>query len=340
LGTALAFIFVLGLLVIFHELGHFVMAKKTGVLVEEFGIGFGPKLMSRDFGETVYSIRLFPLGGFVKMLGEGDDAGIDSERSFRQLPSGKRLLIVGAGPVMNFLLAIVLFALIFFLVGIPVQEAEVGAVIPGSPAEDAGIRPGDKIVEIEGAPIENWNQVIEQIAPRTERNICITLKRHAKEIGVELVPELSAEGDRGVIGITRAMQTHRPIASLYYGARQTLDTTVFIVSRLVEMVIQRQPTDVAGPVGIVQIVGEAARTGFINLLSLTAILSVNLGLFNLFPIPLLDGGQIVLMAWEGLRGKRLGPDQEGAFNLIGMLLLLTLLILATYQDLRRLGLGV
>jgi len=340
LSTALAFVFVFGLLTIFHELGHFVMAKRAGVLVEEFGVGFGPKLWGRSLGETVYSVRLFPLGGFVKMLGEDDDLGVDNERSFRRQPPGKRLLVIGAGPLMNFILAVLLFAIIFFLVGVPTPGAEVGAVIPGSPADNAGIKPGDKIMAIEDVKVKTWEEMIEQVAPRAERETKIMLTRNTRNISIELTPERTPEGDRGVIGIQRAMKAHRPLASLYYGARQTLGTTIFIISRVVEMVIQRQPTDVAGPVGIVQVVGEVARTGFINLLTLAAILSVNLGLFNLFPIPLLDGGQLVLIAWEGIRGKGLGPEQEGAFKLIGVLLLLALLVLATYQDLKRLGLGV
>ena len=339
MSTVLALIFVLGLLVIFHEFGHFIMAKRTGVLVEEFGIGFGPKICQRDLGETTYTIRLFPLGGFVKMLGEDNDLPTNNDRSFRQLPPSKRLLIIGAGPVMNFFLALLLFALIFFLAGVPASEAQVGAVIPDSPADKAGIRPGDKIVAIEGAKIQTWNQVIEHIGPRADQNTHIVLSRDTGQTQIWLTPELDAESDRGIIGIQRVMKPYQPLSSLYFGARQTLGTIILITSQVIEMVAQRQPADVAGPVGIAKVVGEVARTGFINLLVLTASLSVNLGLFNLFPIPLLDGGQIVLTVWESIRGKRLGPEEEGVFNLVGAFLLLTLLVLATYQDFKRLGLG-
>lgn len=340
MNTALAFVFVFGLLTVFHELGHFLMAKKAGILVEEFGVGFGPKLWGRCYKETVYSVRLFPLGGFVKMLGEDDDHGIDNERSFRRQPPMKRLLVIAAGPLMNFVLAVLLFAAIFFLLGVPTQGAQVGLVVPESPAYGAGIKAGDEIIAIEGQKVETWTEVIEGIAPRAGRETRLTIKRGAETINMSLIPELTEEGERGVIGIQRAMKVHSPLASLYWGMRQTLGTTAFVFNRVVEMVIERQPTDVAGPVGIVQAVGEVARTGFVNLLSLAAILSINLGLFNLFPIPLLDGGQLVLIAWEGIRGKGLGAEQEGAFKLIGVLLLLALLVLATYQDLKRLGLGV
>lgn len=308
--------------------------------MEEFGIGFGPKLWGRCYGETVYSVRLFPLGGFVKMLGEDDDNGFDNERSFRRQPPAKRLMVIGAGPFMNFVLATLLFAVIFFLVGVPVPGAEVGVVLPETPAFEAGIRPGDVIVNIGGAGVKTWAEVIEKIAPRAGKETSVTIMRGAETISFTVIPEPTPEGDRGIIGIQRAMKEHRPLSSLYWGIRQTVGTTSFILSRVVEMLIQRQPTDVAGPVGIMQAVGEVARTGFVNLLFLAALLSVNLGLFNLFPIPLLDGGQLMLIAWEGIRGKELGPEHEGAFRLIGVLLLLALLILATYQDLKRLGLGV
>lgn len=339
--TVVAFLFVFGLLTIFHELGHFLMAKKAGILVEEFGVGLGPKLWSQQRGETMYSIRLFPLGGFVKMLGEEDSSENDDARSFHRQPPAKRLLVIGAGPFMNFILAALLFALIFFMVGVPVKQAEIGAVIPDSPAHHAGIESGDEIIAIEDSKIEAWTEIIPAISPRAGKPTNVTIKRNEQIFTVILTPELVDDGEqRGVIGIERAMKEHLPWASLYWGARQTLGTTIFILDRVVEMIVQRQATDVSGPVGIVQAVGEVARTGFVNVLSLAAILSVNLGLFNLFPIPMLDGGQLILISWEGIRGKRLGPEQEGAIRLIGVLLLLALLAMATYQDLRRLGLGV
>lgn len=336
--TVLAFVLVFGLLTIFHELGHFLMAKKAGILVEEFGIGFGPKLWGQSWGETVYSIRLFPLGGFVKMLGEETDS--KNERSFRSQPPTKRLLVIGAGPVMNFILAALLFAFIFFLVGVPVEQAEIGAVVPESPAYKAGIKPGDVIVAIQGIPIKAWAEVPAAIATRAGKTTDITINRSGQILTVKVMPELAPDGQRGIIGIERSMKKHRPLASLYWGARQMIGTTIFIFQQVIEMIVQRQATEVAGPLGIVQVVSEVAHTGFINLLSLAAVLSVNLGLFNLFPIPMLDGGQIVLITWEAIRGKGLTPDQEGAINLIGVLLLLALLALATYQDFKRLGLGV
>ena len=233
---------------------------------------------------------------------------------------------------MNFILAVLLFAIIFFLVGVPTPGAEVGAVIPGSPADNAGIKPGDKIMAIEDVKVKTWEEMIEQIAPRAERETKIMLTRNTRNISIELTPERTPEGDRGVIGIQRAMKAHRPLASLYYGARQTLGTTIFIISRVVEMVIQRQPTDVAGPVGIVQVVGEVARTGFINLLTLAAILSVNLGLFN-FPHSFhwmrttsADNGKVLGQGW--VRSRKEPSSQSGA-SVAGIL------VLATYQDLKR-----
>lgn len=334
--TALAFVFVFGLLTIFHELGHFLMAKRLGILVEEFGVGFGPELLSRRWGETRYSLRLFPLGGFVRMLGEEEEA-VPSERSFRSQPVKNRLLVIGAGPLMNFLLAVLLFAVIFFVVGVPAKEAKIGGVVPGEPAARAGLKAGDVIIGIDGRTVEKWDEVVALISQRAGKETEVRVLRGEEMLTFSLVPRAADGGGRGVIGIQRVMRRYNPFISLYWGARQTLGTTAFILVRLWQMIMQRAPADVAGPLGIVQAVGEVARTGFLNLLSLAALLSINLGLFNLFPIPLLDGGQLVVIGWEGLRGEPLGPEREGFLKLIGVILLLAILALATYQDLIRLG---
>lgn len=334
--TALAFVFVFGLLTIFHELGHFLMAKRLGILVEEFGVGFGPELLSRRWGETRYSLRLFPLGGFVRMLGEEEEA-VPSERSFRCQPVKNRLLVIGAGPLMNFVLAVLLFAVIFFVVGVPAKEAKIGGVVPGEPAARAGLKAGDVIISIDGRTVHTWDEVVAIVSRRAGQETEIRVLRGKEALTFSVVPRAADAGGRGVIGIQRVMQRHKPFTSLYLGARQTLGTTAFILVRLGQMIMQRVPADVAGPLGIVQAVGEVARTGFLNLLSLAALLSINLGLFNLFPIPLLDGGQLVVIGWEGLRGEPLGPEREGFLKLIGVILLLGILALATYQDLMRLG---
>lgn len=312
------------------------MAKHVGILVEEFGVGFGPQLLVHRWGETRYSLRLFPLGGFVRMYGEEEGETGEQERSFRSQPVGKRLLVIGAGPLMNFVLAALLFAVIFFLVGVPAAGTKVGTVIPGEPAAEAGLKAGDVILSIDDTKVDTWEKVVDIISRRAGQKTVLTVRRGGEELTLHLVPRES-EGGRGVIGIQRVMVRYSPLISLYWGVRQTLGTTLFILGRLVQMVAQRAPADVAGPVGIVQVVGEVARTGFLNLLSLAALLSINLGLFNLFPIPLLDGGQLVVIGWEGLRGEPLGPEREGLIRFIGVILLLAILVLATYQDLMRLG---
>lgn len=335
--TALAFVFVFGLLTVFHELGHFLMAKRVGILVEEFGIGFGPQLWSGQRGETRYSLRLLPLGGFVRMLGEEENAE-ESERSFRRRPLAQRLLVIGAGPVMNFVLAGVLFAVIFFVAGVPAPGTRIAGVVPGEAAAQAGLKAGDVILRIAGEAVTSWDQVVDRISPRAGKETELVVRRAGKEYTFRLVPRASAQAaGRGVIGIQREMLRGDPFLSLYWGVRQTVGTTLFILVRLGQMIAQRAPADVAGPVGIVQVVGEVARTGFLNLLSLAGLLSINLGLFNLFPIPLLDGGQLVIMGWEGVRGQPLDPEREGLVKLIGVILLLAILVLATYQDLLRLG---
>jgi regulator of sigma E protease len=334
--TALAFIFVFGLLTVFHELGHFLMAKRVGILVEEFAVGFGPLVVSRVIGETRYSLRLFPLGGYVRMLGEEEETE-DNERSFRHRPVPSRLLVLGAGPLMNFLLAVFLFAVIFFWLGVPASGSEIADVIPGGPAAEAGLQGGDRIVRIEGKEVRTWDQVVKVVSARAGEQTSITVERAGRSLTVNLVPRPAEDDGRGTIGILRVMDRHNLLSSFYWGTRQTVGTTLFILIRLGQMLTQQAPADVAGPVGIVQVVGEVAQTGFLNLLSLAALLSINLGLFNLFPIPLLDGGQLVVVGWEGLTGKPLTPEREGLIKLVGVILLLAILALATYHDFMRLG---
>lgn len=334
--TILAFIFVFGLLVVGHELGHYLVAKLVGIRVEEFSVGFGRPLLRWQRGETMYGIRMLPLGGFVRMTGE-DGAETTDPRSFANRPVLQRMAVVLAGPVMNVVLAVVLFGMVFFMVGVPSPEPVLGGIMPQSPAAEAGLEAGDLVVAVDGNQIDSWEDLARNIRENQDRPLELEVQREERTLMAEVTPEVDESTGFPVIGIERDMRSMSALASLGEGLRQTVDFTYFILATLVQMVTGQVPADVAGPVGIAQIVGEVARTGLVNLLTLAAVLSINLAIFNLFPIPVLDGGQILFLALEGLRGRPLDPDQEGYFRYIGIFLLLLLLVAVTLRDIARIS---
>jgi len=333
--TILSFVLVFGLLTMFHEVGHFIVAKLTGIRVEEFGIGFGTRLFSRKRGETLYTLRLLPLGGFVKMSGEESPVP-DDARAFNNKSVLTRFAVIAAGPFMNFVLAALLFGLIFFLLGVPEKAPIAGGIIAASPAEGAGLQIGDRVLSINGEEVETWEEMAAFIQGSGGQEIQLAIARKNEILSVTLVPEPDPQTGVILIGVERIIHRHRPFLSLYYGFLQTVGAAIFILTMLAGMITGRVAPELSGPLGIIQVVGEAARTGFLDLLSLAAILSINIALFNLFPIPMLDGGQLLFLAVEGIRGKPLKPEQEGFFRFLGILLLLTLLIAVTYSDINRL----
>ncbi len=334
--TILAFIFVFGLLVVGHELGHYLVAKLVGIKVEEFSVGFGRPLLRWQRGETMYGVRMLPLGGFVRMTGE-DGAASTDPRSFANRPVVQRMAVVVAGPVMNVVLAVILFGLVFFMVGAPSPEPVLGGIMPQSPAAEAGLEAGDRVVAVDNKPVNSWEDLAYSIRQNEDQALELEVQREAQTLEVEVTPVPEDSTGVPVIGIERKMTSMSVLASLGEGLSQTVDFTLFILATLVEMVTGQVPADVAGPVGIAQIVGEVARTGMVNLLTLAAVLSINLAIFNLFPIPVLDGGQILFLALEGVRGKPLDPDQEGYFRYIGIFLLLLLLVAVTLRDIARIS---
>lgn len=333
--TVLASILVFGLLTMFHEVGHFTVAKLSGIRVEEFGIGFGTQIFSRKGGETLYSLRLLPLGGFVKMSGEETPVPNDV-RAYNNKSVLTRFAVIAAGPLMNFVLAVILFGLIFFISGVPERAPLVGGTIADSPAQGAGLKVGDRVLNINGEEVATWEQMALSIQESTGERIELTVARRDEVFVVELVPELDPETGVGMIGVERIIRRYHPLASIYYGFLQTVGAAVFIITMLAGMVTGHIAPELSGPLGIIQVVGEAARTGFLDVLFLAAILSINIALFNLFPIPMLDGGQLLFLAVEGIRGKPLEPEQEGFFRFLGILLLLLLFVAVTYSDVTKL----
>ncbi len=317
---------VFGIIVLFHEFGHFIIAKASGVKIHEFAIGMGPKLASIQGKETLYSIRALPIGGYVKMLGENEAS--DDERSFGNKSIFKRIAIIAAGPIMNFILAVILFAVIFMSVGTP--STVVKETMEGYPAQQAGIIKGDKIVEIDGEKISEWNDITSIIGPSAGEKIEISIERDGNVLHKEIVPK--DEEGRGMIGIVPGNEKN-VIHSLKYSVQRTM----WILSQMLGFLVKliggnAASSEVVGPVGIINVVGEAAKIGFLNVLSLAAVISINLGLLNLLPIPALDGSRILFLIVELIRGKKIDQEKEGFIHFIGFALLIGFMIFITYKD--------
>ena len=321
-----------------HELGHFLVAKRVGIGVMEFAIGFGPKLVGFQSGETAYSLRVFPLGGFVRLVGEDPDE-IEEEGSFQQQSVWKRCAVIAAGPLMNFVLSILLFSMIYFgYLGVPVAgTTQIGEVLQGGRAQDVGLMPGDEITAIAGESVENWNELVAIIHAHPEQEIEINFERNGEARAVRVTPTRDQVTGEGRIGIQQQTRLYSFFPSIRLGVAHTLMFLRFIATSIYQMVTGRVAPDVVGPVGIIQIVGEVARTGVVNLLSLAAIISLNLGFLNLLPIPALDGSRLMFLVIEGLRGRPVDPQKESFVHFIGFTVLILLMILIAYRDLARLN---
>ena len=351
--TIVSFIIVLGILIFAHEFGHFISAKKSDIRVEEFALGFGPKLLSRQKGETVYSIRAIPLGGFCNMTGEfppDDDASEEEKRvyqetkengrTFNQKSLWKRFLVLFMGPFMNFFLAALVFVLIFTAFGIPVDSSQttvIGELIPEKPAAEAGLKPGDKVISVNGKNVENWNEMSRIIGKSTDEEINLLVQRGEKQLQFSITPEYNEQSKKGVIGIFPEMIRKRVgiFKAVKYGILQTWHAITAIIMGFVQMITRRSAAEIGGPIMIANIVGQAAQVGMANLLNWLAIISINLGIINLLPFPALDGGRIVFVLVEALRGKPVPPEKEGFVHFVGFVLLMILMVFIIYKDIVR-----
>ncbi len=341
--AALAIVLVFGGLIFVHELGHFLVAKRVGVLVTEFAIGFGPRVAAIRRGETVYALRLLPLGGFVRLAGmypPRDASEVPPPgRGFNDKTVAQRMAIASAGPAMNVALAAALLALILAVLGVRLPVPVVDAVEPGRPAAEAGLRPGDAIVAIDGQPVRSWLDVQRAIAASPGRPLTLTLRREGREVTVAATPE-EVEG-RGFLGVRPRVELRRlPLwAAALEGVRWTGHIVKLTVEGLAAAVRGEGGADILGPVGIGQQIGEASRQGWTTLLFLAAVLSVNLGLLNLLPFPALDGSRLVFLLVEAVRGRPVDPERENWIHAVGFALLMLLLLVVTYRDLLRLQQG-
>lgn len=333
MATFLGSVFVFLMVITLHEFGHFAAAKAVGIKVNEFAVGMGPKLLSRQKGETLYTVRALPIGGFCAMEGETEDS--PDPRSFQQAPLWARFTVVVSGAAMNFILAIIAFFIVSLIMG--VQTQTIDSVIPNSPAMTAGIRSGDRIIEINNRPVESWDDIIDRISS-SKGEITVTGERENKKLKFKLTP--TEEDGRKVIGIVTRTET-KPLSSLKFAFSMTgkVIMSIFLVFK---MMFQRTfKTDMlAGPVGVISMIGESTAAGLVPLLFMLGLISANLGVVNLLPIPALDGGKILFLLIEKLRGEPVPEEKEGLITIIGMVFLFSLMIYITiFADLKRILAG-
>lgn len=414
--TVIAFILIFGSLVFFHELGHFIFAKRAGIMVREFAIGMGPKIFGMTKGETIYTLRLLPIGGYVRMAGEDTDTvelqpgyrvalvtneenivekivlnqkaqyqnvvflevekadlerelwieGYDEEdklvrfnvsrtamivengieqmiapydRQFNSKSVGARAMAIFAGPLFNFILAFFIFMVIGLIQGVPVDEPIIGSVLDDKPASVAGLQDGDLVTKVNGVAISTWGELSEQIQTNPEKAITLDVKREdGTSATLEVTPTEAEQTDGtkyGQIGIMRSMDNN-PLKAVVYGAEETYNMTILIGQMLGKLVTgQFSIDDLSGPVGIYKATETVVTFGLYNVLYWAAMLSVNLGIMNLLPLPALDGGRLLFFAFEAVRGKPMDRQKEGMVHFVGIVLLMILMVVVTWNDIQR-----
>lgn len=326
--TALATIFVFFIVVVFHEFGHFIVAKLSGIKVHEFAIGMGPKLFKIKKGETDYSLRLLPIGGYVKM--EGEDEYSDDVRSFSKKSIGARMAVIAAGAIMNFILAIIVFSIYSYKVGVPTTTID--TVTEKFPAYEAGIRNGDTITRIDNYSVDSWEDIKKAINASNGKEIKITVLRNEQKHNFFIKPIIEKDVNRLVIGITPKMR--RALLLSIKSGFQNMIIILGLMFQFIGMLFKGNVSsgDISGPVGIVYLVGEAAKSGFLYVLYIAGFISINLGFFNLLPIPALDGSRLVFLLFELVRGKPINPEREGFIHFVGFVFLILLMLVVAYKD--------
>lgn len=414
--TVIAFIVVFGTLVFFHELGHFLFAKKAGIMVREFAIGFGPKILGIQKGETIYTIRLLPLGGYVRMAGEDFDTvelqpgyrvgllvneageveklylnqnvsnpdvlfleteksdldkalfiegyGDDGEfvhypiardaviiekgqetliapydRQFESKSLMSRTMTIFAGPLFNFILSFFIFLAIGLISGVPTYEPIISEVQKEGAAFEAGMQDGDLVTEVEGSPITSWQEFAKVVQEHPEEELSFVVERNGESVPLQMTPVLMEEAGKefGQVGVYYTSPTEKnPLKAIGYGAEQTWSWMTKILELLGMLVTGQFTIDaLSGPVGIYQATGEVAQHGIINLMHWGAILSINLGIMNLLPLPALDGGRLLFFLIEAIRGKPVDKQKEGMVHFVGIVLLMVLMVVVTWNDIQR-----
>lgn len=328
--TAVYAIVIFCLLIFVHELGHFTAAKAVGIKVNEFALGMGPKILSFGKKETRYSLRLLPIGGFVRMEGEDEDS--DDERSFNKKPAWARAIVMVAGSLMNFLTAIIIIAIVVLVIGVATNV--IGIVTDGSPAEAAGLLPGDEIVGVDGKAVDSWADVTAYIGGSQEDVINLTVMRDGRQVELTSGFEIVDQGRR-VIGI-QSEPEHSLFLSIKMGVVNILDWTreMFIfLGRL--FTGHGSMNDLMGPVGIVSTINDQAKYGILSIANLAALISLNLAIVNMLPLPALDGGKLLFLVIRKITGKAISDETEAKIHFGGLMLLFGLMIYLVIQDVGR-----
>lgn len=347
--TILAFFIVLSILIFVHEFGHFSMAKKIGVKIEEFGFGLPPRAWGKKIGETIYSLNWLPIGGFVKLAGEDveEESSVkpaDKHRYFWARSKKERAAILLAGVAMNFLLAVLIISYIFTQgVYVPTDRVHIETVLPDTPAASAGLQTGDVVVSLAGKFIKNSQDLISITKDNAGKTISMVIIRSGQQIELAVSPRKDPPADQGPLGVVISNLEERKYPfyqAPFLGMVEALKLSLFMITTLASMLwrlVTLQPValEVAGPVGIAQATGKAVQSGFLAVLQLTGILSLNLAIVNLLPIPAMDGGRLLFIVLEKFIGRRVKPQIERVAHQIGMAFLLALFILITINDILR-----
>lgn len=354
--TIVAFLLVLSILVLIHELGHYLTAKKLGIKVEEFGIGFPPRVFGKKIGETLYSINLLPIGGFVKLYGEDEAGGgkigksgevaKDINRAFFARPLWQRMLVVTAGVIMNFILAVVIISTLFATQGValPTDKVVITEVSSSSPADLAGIKEEDQVIEINNTKITSTEIFISETQKNKGQKVEVVLLRDGKSVSVTLTPRENPPEGEGAMGVAITnieIKKYPWWQAPWYGTIEAGKFSLLIAQGLASMVTDfvttgAKPEGVAGPIGVAQLTGEAVKVGPAAILWFTALLSLNLAVLNILPIPALDGGRFFFMIIELLTRRKVSPRYEAIAHGVGLVLLLGLMVLITVLDVSRL----
>lgn len=345
----LIFILILSLLIIVHEFGHFIAARKNGVRVEQFSLGFGRQIFKKKKNDTEYSISLIPLGGYVKMAGDTRAEYQGKPDEYLSKPCGKRFWIIFAGPFLNYILGFLFFWMILFI-GYPTLTSKVGVLIDGYGAKEAGLQVADKITAVDGIKVDFWEDLQRQIRQRKlKTSVMLTVLRADQELKFNVAIRDKVTDDQfgkkqslGIIGISPFDEIveirHGIFESAYLGLKKTVNLTILTYQGLGMLVSGKMSMreSMTGPLGIFFITSKAAKLGLIAVMHLIAVLSVSLAIFNLLPLPILDGGHLFLLGLEKLRKKALGIKAEEIINNIGLTLIISLALFVTYNDIIRL----